>query len=480
MGNIVLSDRSFLGPLAAVLEIFSCLAIIAIGSLFFILDWLTVNGAVTLCVGFLLTLVLLSWKRFDQGRHPCFLFLCTLTLLQGGRLLTYCLGYLHRPMRGGGFTEYGFDLSRDEAGTVLLCLALSAICIYAPCRWNYQFFPPPSSFGGRRHLAYLYLVFLLTLPLQLFKSYSYYEYLQAHGGYIYFFTNHTAVASSVPFLVRAGSLITLPVFVAIFVLEPRRRLVYLATVLYFLSTAFTLLLGLRGGLFALVLALWYVAGIKSRKKTSIAVLALVATGLILVGDVVQTLREDSNAWNEYMFAPIAFVMLQGNSIEVTEAAVKYRPVFAPYSFSYLFNELENAFQSNDVTNYFRGKSLAFDVPVQLDRTSFNRGRGTGGSYIGEAYVLGGVVGVALVSLLIGAGLHYLYHLSRNVLSLVVVGLILPDILIMPRGNLLDWLSVLLKYAVLFIVLYLGWLLFGFLVWLRRIPSLDYAKVDRSA
>jgi oligosaccharide repeat unit polymerase len=284
----------------------------------------------------------------------------------------------------------------------------------------------------------------------------------------------------VPFLVRAGSLITLPVFVAIFVLEPRRRLVYLATVLYFLSTAFTLLLGLRGGLFALVLALWYVAGIKSRKKTSIAVLALVATGLILVGDVVQTLREDSNAWNEYMFAPIAFVMLQGNSIEVTEAAVKYRPVFAPYSFSYLFNELENAFQSNDVTNYFRGKSLAFDVPVQLDRTSFNRGRGTGGSYIGEAYVLGGVVGVALVSLLIGAGLHYLYHLSRNVLSLVVVGLILPDILIMPRGNLLDWLSVLLKYAVLFIVLYLGWLLFGFLVWLRRIPSLDYAKVDRSA
>ncbi len=474
-----MSRPSFFEPFAGLLEILTCLAVVATGSLCFILNWLTVNGAVILCVGIFLTLILLSWRRFDQGRHPCFLFLCTLTLLQGGRLLAYCLGYLPLPMRVGSFSEYGFDLSRDEAGTVLLCLALSAICIYAPCCWNYQFFPAPAASPGKRYLSYLYLVFLLTLPLQLFKNYTYYKYIQAHGGYVYFFVNHAGVASSVPLPVRAASLITLPVFVAIFVLEPRRRLIYIVSILYFLSTLLILLLGTRGGLFGLALVLWYVAGVKSRRRTSVAGLVVVALGLILTGDVIQTLREDSNGLSRYIFAPITFVTLQGNSLEVTEAAVKYRSVFAPYSFSYLFYELDNAFLANDVTNYFRGKSLAFDVPVQLNRIAFNRGYGTGGSYIGEAYVLGGIVGVVLVSLLIGAGLHYLYDRSRDALGLVVVALILPDILIMPRGNLLDWLSVLLKYILLLVILYMGWFVFRFFVWLKKTPMRDYAGLAGS-
>ena len=481
MKHSVSSRVSFFEPFTGLLEIIVYLLAVAVGSLCFVLNWLTVNGAVILCVGLLLALILLSWNRFAQGRHPCFLFLCTLTLMQGGRLLTYSLGYLQRPMRGGSFTQYGFDLSRDEGGMVLLCIALSAICVYAPCRWNYRFFPPTlSSSSDKRYLSYLYFIFLLAVPLQLLKSYAYYEYIQGHGGYVYFFINHAAVASSIPFFVRAGSLIALPVFVAIFVLETKRKRVYVATALYFISTAFILLIGLRGGLFALVLALWYAAGIKSRRKTSIAILALVAIGLILVGDVVQTLREDSNGLTRHMFAPITFVMLQGNSIEVTEAAVKYQHDFAPYSFSYLTHELENAFVSSDVSNYFRGKSLAFDVPVLLDSSSFSLGHGTGGSYIGEAYVLGGVAGVVLVSLLIGAGLQYMYHLSERPLSLVVVGLILPEVLIMPRGNLLDWLSVLLKYGLLFLVLYIGWLVFGLLAWLRKTPRTAGSSLTRPA
>jgi len=32
---------------------------------------------------------LLAWFRFDRGRHPCFLFLCVLTLLQAGRSIAY-------------------------------------------------------------------------------------------------------------------------------------------------------------------------------------------------------------------------------------------------------------------------------------------------------------------------------------------------------------------------------------------------------
>jgi oligosaccharide repeat unit polymerase len=451
----------------------SCLTVIATASLCFILDWLTVDGAAIVCTGILMAVLLLSWRRFDHGRHPCFLFLCTLTLLQGGRLVTYCLGYLRHPMRAGFFSQYAFDLDRDQSGIVLLCVALSAICIYAPCRLGYQFFPPPSTFPGKKYLSYLYTVFLLTLPLQIFKTYAYYEYVKDHGGYVYFFLNHAAVASSVPVTVRAASLITLPVFVAIFVFESRRMLVYITTIAYFISSTFTLLLGSRAGLFALVLVLWYVAGLKMRKKTNIVAVALLAICLLLVGDVVQALRENSGGVAQYTFAPIKFVMIEGTSLEVTETAVQYRSVFTPYALHYLFNDLQNAFVSSDVTNYFRGKSLAFDVPLLLDRRSFNGGHGTGGSYLGEAYVLGGTASVVVISLLIGAGLHYLYRLSKNALSLVIVALILPDILLMPRGNLLDWFSALLKYIILCFGLALGWLLFTFFVWLKRAPRIDY-------
>ena len=184
--------------------------------------------------------------------------------------------------------------------------------------------------------------------------------------------------------------------------------------------------------------------------------------LVLVGAVVQSLREDPESLSDFAFAPIEFVTLQGNSLDVTQVAVKYRQVFAPYAASYLWNELKNAFIANDTSNYFRGKSLPFDVAVFLNRTAFSLGYGTGGSYVAEAYVIGGVAGVVVISLLIGAGLHILYRLSRSALSLFVVAMILPEILGMPRGQLLDWFSVLLRSAISIALLGLGWAFYRFL------------------
>ena len=54
---------------------------------------------------------------------------------------------------------------------------------------------------------------------------------------------------------------------------------------------------------------------------------------------------------------MTFVLLEGSSLDVTETAVQYRSVFAPYALNYLFYELENAFRPNDLGNYFRGNLL---------------------------------------------------------------------------------------------------------------------------
>lgn len=459
-------------PVAA-FEVLVYLEVVGFATLCFLLGWLQPNSAAVLTILLLGALIVLAWNRFNQGRHPCFLFLGTLMLFQGGRLLSYCVGGESSPLRIGGIAPYPFDMSRDEAGIVLLCLALSALCIYAPCRWNYRKIQSPADAAVRRYLPYLYLVFYATLPLQLFKNYKYYEYVQQHGGYVYFFINHSGVASSVPLLVRAIVLITFPAFVAIFVFERRKKYLYLATALYFATASLVLLLGLRGGIFAIVLVLWYVSGIKSSQRSRVVTVAALAILLVMVGSVVQGLREDNpKSLSDLARAPVEFVTLQGNSLDVTEVAVKYRKVFAPYAASYLWNELKNGFVANDTSNYFRGKSLAFDVPVLLNSNAFSLGHGTGGSYVAEAYVIGGVAGVVVISLLIGAGLHLLYRLSRKGLSLFIVAMILPDVIIMPRGNLLDWLSVLLRTAISIGILALGWIFYRSLSWLRPTPHGD--------
>jgi len=48
-------------------------------------------------------------------------------------------------------------------------------------------------------------------------------------------------------------------------------------------------------------------------------------------------------------------------------------------------------------------------------------------------------------------------------------MLLPDFINMPRGDLLDWLSVLAKTLLFLIVLILGWKLYSVLLWLKQAP-----------
>jgi hypothetical protein len=159
-------------------------------------------------------------------------------------------------------------------------------------------------------------------------------------------------------------------------------------------------------------------------------------------------------------------------LDVTEVVVKYEARFAPHVASYLWNELQDAFVARDVRDYARGRRLSYDVTVFLNSTAFSRGMGTAGSYLAETYLLGGLAGVVVFSLLIGGGLHLLYRLSRNMVSLFVVAMMLPEVLLMPRGQLLDWLSVLLRSAISIGILALGWILYRSLIWPKLTPRGD--------
>jgi hypothetical protein len=452
--------RSLPIPLAA-FEVLGYLAVVAAAALAFLAGWLTVNGAVVLTVLLLTTLIILSWVHLGQGRHPVFLFLCTLMLFQGGRLVAYCLGSISDPFMVEVMVDSPFGISRDEAGIVMLCIVLSAICIYAPCRWNYRPVPPPTDRNVRQYLPYLYLVFFSSMPFLLYKNYLYYRYIQAHGWYTVFFNDYSRLAASVPMVVRLAALLTVPVLVAIFVFETRKKLLYTVVVVYLCSSVVLLLTGTRMATFSLILTLWYVARIKSTQSARIWRLVVLAAALVVVANLVGLARFGEDVEGRSAIDPVAFVATQGTSLAVTEVAVVHRDLFKPYVLSYLLYELQLEFVSSDVSHYFRGRQFGFDVSVFLNPYMFEQGFATSGAYVAEAYVIGGIFGVVVTSLLVGAGLRFMHACSRNAIMLVLVALVFSEVVLLPRGFLLGWASALIRAGALLVPLVLGWSLYQF-------------------
>ena len=459
--------------LPAAFEVLAYLAVVAVATLCFLAGWLAVNGAVVLTVVLLATLIVMSWINLGHGRHPCFLFLCTLMLFQGGRLIAYCLGSISDPFLVEVMVDAPFGISRSDAGIVMLCIALSAICIYAPCRWNYRRIPPPSDLNVRRYLPYLYLVFLSSLPFLLYKNYLYYRYIQGHGWYTVFYNDYDRLAASVPLVVRVVALLTLPVLVAIFVFETRKKFLYTVVALYFCSSIVILLTGTRMGTFSLILSLWYVSRIKSTKDARVWRLVVLAAALVVVANLIGLARFGEEIEGRSAIDPVAFIATQGVSLAVTEVAVIHRNLFEPYVFSYLLHELQIEFVSSDVSSYFRGRQFGFDISVFLNPYLFAQGYATSGAYVAEAYVIGGTFGVIVISLLIGGGLRFVYACSRNATKLVLVALVLPQVLLMPRGFLLGWGSTLIRAVILLVPLVLGWSLYQFVTSVVKNPLIKY-------
>jgi hypothetical protein len=455
---------------AAAFELLAYLVIVAATSLAFLAGWLTVNAAIVLTVLLLGSLIVLSWIHLGQGRHPVFLFLCTLMLFQGGRLLAYCLGAEPEPLRIELLTANPFFLSRAEEGITLLCLVVSAGCIYGVCRWNCWPIPPPDLRVARPYLTYLYLVFYCSLPTQLLKNYLYLRYVQANGGYLVFFTDYAGLVASVPPIVRVLALVTFPVFIAIFVFETRKKLLWLATTLYFASAALFLLTGSRMDTFSLILTLWYVSRVKSVRRSRVLVVTVLAVSLVLLSNAVQLMRFDEADQVARGAANLPdFVLHQGISINVTEVAVRYRSEFQPHIGRYLLNETMARFISSDVSKYHWGDRLGPDISAFLNPELLASGFGGGGSYLAQAYILAGGLGVVGVSLLIGAGLRQLYNLSCAAFPLVLAAIILPDVFLLPRGGILVWLSTTIRTALVAVPLVAGWLVLRLLSSIGRTP-----------
>ena len=194
---------------------------------------------------------------------------------------------------------------------------------------------------------------------------------------------------------------------------------------------------------------WYLARIKSAKRARLLVPVLLVVVLIGVAVAVDASRDTEAGGQYYITGPGQFIAQQGLSLNVTELAIKYEHLFRPHIGAYLFHDLYEMFVPADISRYVPGGYLSWDMVVFLNPSLSRLGFGTGGSCLAEMYLLGGLGGVVVLSLLLGYGLNFIYGCGRSAWGLIVVALILPDFLLMPRGDILAWSSTLMRNAILF-------------------------------
>ena len=75
------------------------------------------------------------------------------------------------------------------------------------------------------------------------------------------------------------------------------------------------------------------------------------------------------------------------------------------------------------------------------------GQGTGSSYIGEAFLLGGIPGVVLISFGLGLLLRMIYNVSDRKYGLAVTIVLLPELIFLPRAEILSPLGRGVQYSV---------------------------------
>lgn len=386
-----------------------------------------------------LTVLLFSaWRRFDGGRHPCFLFLAMMVIFQGGRLIGFVLGVTREPMQIEVATAVPLNVSSESARIALFLIVVSALCAYIPCLLSYR----PAALRETRWadwLPALYLLIAFTFPFALYKDLMYFLYLRSHGGYLAVYTDNAAVLQSAGPIARSVSIVCAAALLIAYVLERRRRWVAPLLTLYFALSILDLLIGFRGKVFTEFLSIWLLHNLKTGRKFQLV--PIVASALLLNGVAVAAAayREEIGI---QMLSPISFLADQGVSMNVTEAAVEYQSRFARHGLNYVIGGFTSGITPSNPTD--EGRLWTADLTKYLNPSAAEMGFGTASTFLAELYLLRGIPAVVVGSLCVGYCLAYFHRISSTIPGAMALAFLLPSLIYLPRAELLNPLAVLIK------------------------------------
>lgn len=404
--------------------------VLAVCALLGVLRLLQVQTAALLCMMMVVGLIFAAWKRFDGGRHPAFLFLSMLFVFQCGALPGYWTGTPQDPFMNQGQSTY-FTVSTASQELTLLLIALSASCVYVVSRLTYR----PITFKAgieQRWLRPLYMVLALTLPLAAYKNYLYLSFVRSHGGYLAIYTQSEELLQSAGIAVRTIALLGTTVLLMLYTFERRKRYVTGILLLVFAVSSMDLLIGLRGKFFVQLLLLWYIRNLKTGRKFNLVPLLSSALLVTVVAVLIAGFREDAEI---NLLGPLGFLATQGVSLNVTALAVENRARFQPRTIPYIWNEIILPIAPKSAAE--PGNSFDNDLSYFVDPQAAAEGYGTGGSYLAESYIFGGVPGVIVASILLALVLSWLHNQSRTWFGALLLMNFMGGVIYLPRASLLS-------------------------------------------
>ena len=385
-----------------------------------------------------ISLLILSWKRFHGGLHPCWLFLLAITFFQGGALFGYLFGDTSDPFTITLMWVTPFDVPGAVRAETLLCIAVSMLFVYLPCAYNLTEKRYSATFSPSVRKVMLYM-FYLFLPFEAYKVWTYIRFVQAHGGYAANLLLNTDLLSSVGLPIRLLSIVSTCAFYDILLMETQATRLRYVYVSFLGIMLLSLGIGDRGGILTLLVMIWYVHKFKRQTRFNFVPLIIVGSlGAMLAAFIGHTRSNEAVASVNILH----FVTGQGVSMQVTELAIAEKHLFQPHAWSYLMHGSRLFPKGQPAGSVFND-----DVSMFLSPERVAEGQGTGSSYIGEAYLLGGIPGVVLVSLGLGLLLRMIYNLSDRKYGFAVTIVLLPELIFLPRAEILSFLSRGMQYSV---------------------------------
>jgi len=398
------------------------------------LDFLVV--CFDLLTGFLL---IRSWNRFHGGLHPCWLFLVGIAFFQGGALLGYLFGDISDPFLVTMMFITPVSIAEPYKAMTILCVALSMVCIYLPCAFRVTRRSYSADFSRGVRKATLFIYYLL-LPFEMYKVWAYVSFIQSHGGYAANLLMNTELHEAAGLPVRLASFVCAGAFYLLLLIETRRSILKYVYITFIGTLLLSLGIGDRGGVLTHLVMIWYVHKFKTGKSFKFAPLIIIGCLGAILSALVGQMR--SNEELQATTNVLSFITGQGLSLQVTELAIAERARFAPHAVSYLLHG------SGLFPGEIRpGQMFNLDLPEYLSNVRVQQGLGTGSTFIAEAYLLGGVLGVVIVSLCIGFALRLLYVVSDRKYGLAPTIMFLAALVFVPRAEILSPLRIGLQIGV---------------------------------
>lgn len=395
---------------------------------------------------------------FGKSWHPIFIFIGTLTLFQGGLIISSIFHNIN--LSYVSLMGANIFLKKNTVRLTILLISLSywfaLIGAYLGSRDKIKI----KNLKKAKNYDYNFLkqlflvIFFIAMPFYIYKQFIYFSYFLKYG-YLAFYQS-TKFIKEAGFLVRSFSFLVPIAFLGYFFLEKNKKLILLICLVYFIITIPILISGFRGLFFGFWLTVFLFYKQKFNNKLSFKALFILVVVISITGLLISFMRDNVSPNVEFILNKnpiLEFFKQQGVSFYVTAMAIEFKHEFAPNILKYLMWEPISAIFSTALS--VPGRAFGTDLMIKINYDGYLMGYGTGSSYLAEAYLLGGSMAVCLTSFFIGYISNKLYKNFEyaNIYIKILIFTVIQYIFFLPRDLLLMPLAQAIKVGIYLLLLF---------------------------